>query len=85
MNEHATAATQTGPELTTRSIVGIGMLINASVLITFILGGMAQLIWAKTSPKSEEDFRVPLASGLIVGEAILAVVLALLAAFGFNF
>jgi uncharacterized oligopeptide transporter (OPT) family protein len=46
---------------------------------------MAQLIWAKTSPKSEEDFRVPLASGLIVGEAILAVVLALLAAFGFNF
>ena len=31
------------------------------------------------------SFRIPLASGLIVGEAILAVVLALLAAFGFNF
>src|SRR6266566_2544716 len=57
--------------------IGIGMLINASVLITFILGGVAQLFWAKTSPTSEGEFRVPLASGLIVGEAILAVVLAL--------
>ena len=61
------------------------MLINASVLITFILGGVVQLIWAKTGPRSEEDVRIPLASGLIVGEAILAVVLALLAAFGVNF
>ena len=65
--------------------IGIGMLIPASVLMTFILGGVGQLIWAKTSAKSEEDFRIPLASGLIAGEAILAVVLALLAAFGVNF
>ncbi|HAF16537.1 MAG TPA: peptide transporter [Blastocatellia bacterium] len=65
--------------------IGIGMLIPASVLMTFILGGVGQLIWAKTSPKSEEDFRVPLASGLIAGEAILAVVLAIFAATGVNF
>ena len=65
--------------------IGIGMLIPASVLMTFILGGMAQLVWARTSPKSEEDFRIPLASGLIAGEALLAVVLALLAAWGVNF
>jgi uncharacterized oligopeptide transporter (OPT) family protein len=65
--------------------IGIGMLIPASVLMTFILGGMAQLIWARTSSKSEEDFRIPLASGLIAGEALLAVVLALLAAWGVNF
>jgi putative OPT family oligopeptide transporter len=65
--------------------IGIGMLIPASVLITFISGGVAQLIWAKTSPRSEEDLRIPLASGLIAGEAILAVVLAVLAAFGVNF
>jgi uncharacterized oligopeptide transporter (OPT) family protein len=57
--------------------IGIGMLIPASVLMTFILGGVAQLIWAKTSAKSEEDVRIPLASGLIVGEAMLAVVIAL--------
>jgi uncharacterized oligopeptide transporter (OPT) family protein len=66
------------------SAIGIGMLIPASVLMTFILGGFGQLIWAKVSPKSEEDFRIPLASGLIAGEAILAVVLAILAAVGVN-
>jgi uncharacterized oligopeptide transporter (OPT) family protein len=67
------------------SAIGIGMLIPASVLMTFILGGVGQLIWAKSSPASEENYRIPLASGLIAGEAILAVVLALLAAFGVNF
>ena len=65
--------------------IGIGMLIPASVLMTFILGGVGQLIWSKSSPKSEEDYRIPLASGLIAGEAILAVVLAILAALGVNF
>jgi uncharacterized oligopeptide transporter (OPT) family protein len=65
--------------------IGIGMLIPASVLMTFILGGVAQLIWARSGPTSEEKFRIPLASGLIAGEALLAVVLALLAAFGVNF
>jgi len=65
--------------------IGIGMLIPASVLMTFIAGGVGQLIWARTSPKSEEDIRIPLASGLICGEAILAVVLAVLAAVGVNF
>jgi len=65
--------------------IGIGMLIPASVLMTFILGGVGQLIWVKSAPKSEEDYRIPLASGLIAGEAILAVVLALLAALGVNF
>jgi uncharacterized oligopeptide transporter (OPT) family protein len=66
------------------SAIGIGMLIPASVLMTFILGGFGQLVWAKVSPKSEEDFRIPLASGLIAGEAILAVVQAILAAAGVN-
>ena len=64
--------------------IGIGMLIPASVLMTFILGGVGQFVWAKVSPKSEQEFRVPLASGLIAGEAILAVVLAILAATGVN-
>jgi uncharacterized oligopeptide transporter (OPT) family protein len=66
------------------SAIGIGMLLPASVLITFVLGGVAQLIWSRTSPRSEQDFRIPLASGLIAGEAILAVVQAVLAALGVN-
>lgn len=67
------------------SAMGIGMLITAAVLLTFILGGIAQLIWAKAHPESEKAYRIPLASGLICGEAIIAVVLAILAAFGVNF
>jgi uncharacterized oligopeptide transporter (OPT) family protein len=67
------------------SAIGIGMLITAAVLLTFILGGVAQLIWARTSPETEKAYRIPLASGLIAGEAIIAVVLAILAAVGVNF
>jgi uncharacterized oligopeptide transporter (OPT) family protein len=67
------------------SAIGIGMLIPASVLMTFILGGVGQFVWAKVSPNSEDAFRIPLASGLIAGEAILAVVLAILAASGVTF
>lgn len=67
------------------SAMGIGMLIPAAVLLTFIMGGVGQLIWSKTSPESEEKIRIPLASGLIAGEALLAVVLAILAAVGVNF
>ena len=66
------------------SAVGIGMLLPASVLMTFCLGGVAQLIWARVSPTSEDGIRIPLASGLIAGEAILAVVQAILAATGIN-
>jgi putative OPT family oligopeptide transporter len=65
--------------------IGIGMLITAAVLLTFILGGIVQLIWARTSPETEKLYRIPLASGLICGEAIIAVVLAILAAVGVNF
>jgi uncharacterized oligopeptide transporter (OPT) family protein len=67
------------------SAIGIGMLIPASVLMTFILGGVGQFVWSRVSPKSEEQYRIPLASGLIAGEALLAVVLAILAATGVNF
>jgi uncharacterized oligopeptide transporter (OPT) family protein len=74
-----------GEKVPAPSAIGIGMLINASVLMTFILGGVVQLIWARVSPRTEEEYRIPLASGLIAGEAIIAVVLAILAAIGVNF
>jgi len=74
-----------GENVPSPSAMGIGMLITAAVLLTFILGGIGQLIWAKVSPETEKDYRIPLASGLIAGEAIIAVVLAILAATGVNF
>jgi uncharacterized oligopeptide transporter (OPT) family protein len=65
--------------------IGIGMLITAAVLLTFILGGICQLVWAKVSPETEKAYRIPLASGLIAGEAIIAVVLSIMAAVGIKF
>jgi uncharacterized oligopeptide transporter (OPT) family protein len=74
-----------GEYLPSPSAIGIGMLLPASVLLTFIMGGVVELIWRKVSPKSDADYRIPLASGLIAGEALLAVVIAVLAGFGFEF
>ncbi len=74
-----------GEKIPSPSAIGIGMLIPASVLMTFILGGVGQFIWARVSPETEEKYRIPLASGLIAGEAIIAVVLAIMAAAGVQF
>jgi uncharacterized oligopeptide transporter (OPT) family protein len=74
-----------GELIPSSSAIGIGMLITAAVLLTFILGGVVQLIWAKVSPRTEKEYRIPLASGLICGEAIIAVVLAVYAGLGGNF
>jgi uncharacterized oligopeptide transporter (OPT) family protein len=71
-----------GENVPSPAAIGIGMLITAAVLITFITGGIAQLIWSKISPRTEKAYRIPLASGLIAGEAIMAVVAAILAAVG---
>jgi len=81
-----TVSAEKWPDITpSPAAIGIGMLLPAAVLSTFILGGVAQLIWSRTSPESEKLYRIPLASGLIAGEAVLAVVLAILAASGINF
>src|SRR5437870_7410982 len=74
-----------GEKIPSPSAIGIGMLIPASVLMTFILGGVGQFVWARVSPQTEKDYRIPLASGLIAGEAIIAVVLAIMAAAGVRF
>ena len=74
-----------GEVIPSPAAIGIGMLINAAVLMTFILGGVAQLIWARTSPEPEKEFRIPLASGLIAGEAIVAVAIAIYTAIRISF
>ena len=42
---------------------------------TIFLGSIGGLIWNRTSPKTAAAFQVPLASGLIAGEALMAVIL----------
>jgi uncharacterized oligopeptide transporter (OPT) family protein len=64
-----------GQSIPSPSAIGIGMLIPADVLMPFMLGGLGQFIWSKVSPEQEQRFRIPLASGFIAGEAIIAVLL----------
>jgi putative OPT family oligopeptide transporter len=62
--------------------LGIGMLVPASVIVTMVAGGLIGWVWSKASPRTSETYQTPLASGLIAGEALIAVVVPLLVLFG---
>jgi uncharacterized oligopeptide transporter (OPT) family protein len=62
--------------------VGIGMMVPGSVVFTMVLGGIVASIWRKLHPSSAAKIATPLASGLIAGEALVAVVIPLLIAIG---
>jgi OPT family oligopeptide transporter len=62
--------------------VGIGMLVPASVIFTMVIGGFIGMVWSKASPRTSELYLTPLASGLIAGEALIAVVVPLLVVSG---
>src|SRR5438067_3989722 len=61
--------------------VGLGMLIPGFAVVPMVLGGIIQAVWKKASPKGEDVYGVPLASGFITGEALVLLALALPAAF----
>jgi putative OPT family oligopeptide transporter len=58
------------------SAIGIGMLVPGFAIMPMVLGGITQYVWQKVSPKSEEVVNLPLSSGLIAGEALVVLVLA---------
>jgi uncharacterized oligopeptide transporter (OPT) family protein len=58
--------------------IGIGILVPFAVVATMFIGGVIGLIWKKAHPKSAETNLVPMASGLIAGEALIAVLVPLL-------
>ncbi|MEK7286996.1 MAG: OPT/YSL family transporter, partial [Elusimicrobiota bacterium] len=58
--------------------VGIGMLVPGIYIVTMFLGGLIDDVWRRKAPKQAEQHSTPLASGLIAGEAIVAVVVPLL-------
>jgi len=60
----------------------IGMLVPASVIIVMFLGSVVDVVWRRINRTANEAYLVPLASGLIAGEAIVAVVIPLLVALG---
>jgi uncharacterized oligopeptide transporter (OPT) family protein len=59
--------------------VGLGMLIPGFAVIPMAAGGIIQALWKRLSPKTEEVYDTPLASGFITGEALVLLFLAALA------
>jgi putative OPT family oligopeptide transporter len=62
--------------------IGIAMIVPAAVVFVMFLGGVVESIWARVNPNSHRSYVVPLASGLIAGEAIVAVIIPLLVVLG---
>jgi uncharacterized oligopeptide transporter (OPT) family protein len=53
--------------------MGIGILVGFNVVVVMALGGVLGWLWEKYDKKSADVFLLPLGSGLIAGEAIVAV------------
>ncbi len=53
--------------------VGIGILVGFNVVFTMVLGGIIAAVWERRHKASADVYLLPLASGLIAGEAIVAV------------
>lgn len=60
--------------------ISLGMLIPGASIIPMVVGGLIQFIWNKSNKEHEEAVSTPLSSGLIVGEAMVVLILAVLAA-----
>jgi uncharacterized oligopeptide transporter (OPT) family protein len=58
--------------------VGIAMLVPGAVIMAMVLGGLIDWLWRRADPRTNEAYGTPLASGLIAGEAIVAVIVSLL-------
>jgi uncharacterized oligopeptide transporter (OPT) family protein len=50
--------------------------------VPMVVGGVAQDLWRRLSPRTEGVYATPLASGFITGEALVLLLLALFAAIG---
>jgi uncharacterized oligopeptide transporter (OPT) family protein len=60
--------------------LAIGMMVPGNVVFTMVLGGIAFSYWQRKHKSSADRLGMPLASGLIAGEAIMAIVIPLLIA-----
>jgi uncharacterized oligopeptide transporter (OPT) family protein len=75
--------TKWGPKwLPSATGLGIGMMVPGSVVFVMVLGGIVMSIWTKVNKQSADKLGMPLASGLIAGEAVMAIVIPALIAFG---
>ena len=73
---------QGGKWLPSATGLGIGMMVPGVVVFTMVLGGLLMTLWARADKKSADQLGMPLASGLIAGEAVMAIVIPALIAIG---
>jgi uncharacterized oligopeptide transporter (OPT) family protein len=57
--------------------IGIGILVPFKVVFTMFLGGLVGAVWSRIDKRSADVYVIPLGSGLIAGEAIVAVLAAI--------
>jgi len=62
--------------------MGIAMLIPVNAVTVIFIGAALDTIWARVAPASHERYSIPIASGLIAGEALVAVAIPLLVTVG---
>jgi OPT family oligopeptide transporter len=62
--------------------VGLALVIPAFNSISMFLGAMIAYAYARTKPQAAETYVIPVASGLIAGESLLGVAVALMGAVG---
>ena len=56
------------------------MLLPFAAVASLFVGGVGGAIWQKINPRSAAAYLIPLASGFIAGEAMIAVIVPLLLA-----
>jgi uncharacterized oligopeptide transporter (OPT) family protein len=63
--------------------VGLGMILSFNYPLSMFVGALLGWWWQQQSPKSAEDYLVPIASGVIAGVSLMGVVVAVLNVFVF--
>jgi len=58
--------------------LGIGMMVPGAVVFAMVIGGLLMSLWNRVHGKSANQLGMPLASGLIAGEAVMAIVIPIL-------
>jgi uncharacterized oligopeptide transporter (OPT) family protein len=58
--------------------LGLGVLLPFASVATIFLGGLIAFFWRRARPEQARMLQIPLASGFIAGEAMMAVLVALL-------
>ncbi|MFO0005712.1 MAG: OPT/YSL family transporter [bacterium] len=58
--------------------LGLGLILPFQYPFSMLLGSIIAAVWTRQSPKSAEDYIVPVSSGIIAGVSIMGVVVAFL-------